>query len=59
MDFVRKLGKGETAVGGAEAKGQSSDSVWVSEFTGKEEEVEVEEMGYWGQLEKEWQDLAK
>ena len=57
MDFVRKLGKGEATVRGGEVKGQPVDDAWVEEFGGKEEDTD--NMGYWGQLEKEWQDLAK
>ena len=56
MDFVRKLGKGENAVDGGEVKGQTMDAKWAGEYVEKEEE---EEMGYWGQLEKEWQELSK
>ena len=55
MDYVRKLGKGDLA--GGEVKGQSTDASWAEEFSGTKEEVE--DMGYWGQLEKEWQELAK
>ena len=55
MDYVRKLGKGDLA--GGEVKGQSADASWAEEFSGTKEEVE--DMGYWGQLEKEWQELAK
>lgn len=56
MDFVRKLGKGETTIDGSEVKDQSVDT-WAEEFAGKE--ADTDEMGYWGQLEKEWQELAK
>ena len=52
MDFVRKLGKG---VDGGEVKGQTMDSKWAGEYVEEKEE----EMGYWGQLEKEWQELSK
>ena len=58
MEFVRKLGKGETAEKGGEVKGQSTDSAWAEEFAGRDD-GEIEDMGFWGQLEKEWQDLAK
>ena len=56
MDFVRKLGKGESAVEGDKVKGETTDAKWVGEYLGTEEE---EEAGYWGQLEKEWQELSK
>ena len=57
MDYVRKLGKGESAVNGVEVKGQSADASWAEEFSGTNKETE--DMGYWGQLEKEWEELAK
>ena len=57
MDYVRKLGKGESAVNGVEVKGQSADASWAEEFSGTKNETE--DMGYWGQLEKEWEELAK
>ncbi|CAI8002887.1 Peroxisomal targeting signal 1 receptor [Geodia barretti] len=59
MDFVRKLGKGEGAVEGDEVKGKTTDAKWVGEYLGTEGEEEEEEAGYWGQLEKEWQELSK
>ena len=59
MDFVRKLGKGEGAVEGDEVKGKTTDAKWVGEYLGNEGKEEEEEAGYWGQLEKEWQELSK
>ena len=56
MDFVRKLGKGERTVDGAEVKGQSADVKWAGEYSA---EGEVDDVGYWGQLEKEWEELSK
>ena len=61
MEYVRKLGKGETAEKGDEVKGQSTDGAWAEEFAGGKgrDDEEMEDVGFWGQLEKEWQDLAK
>ena len=57
MDYVRKLGKGESVVKGVEVKGQPADVSWAEEFSGTKNEMEG--LGYWGQLEKEWEELAK
>ena len=72
MDFVRKLGSGEEVLKNEEDKGRSVNSDWASEFAGervrregveregvKSEGEEVKDGGFWGQLEKEWEDLAK
>ena len=55
MDFVRKLGQGEKPLDGDKVKGQTADGKWAEEYVGKEKE----EAGYWGQLEKEWEELSK
>lgn len=59
MDFVRKLGKGEATVeASGEVKGQgTADVKWTDEFV-SDKEGEEGEMGYWGRLEKEWQEMA-
>ena len=57
MDFVRKLGSGETTVNGDKVEGQSLDGEWAGEYG--EEGAELQDGEYWAQLEKEWQDLAK
>ena len=53
MEYVRKLGKAEG--GGAEVKGQAEDVKWAGQYVRGEEG----DVGYWGQLEREWEELSK